>query len=236
MNARQRHRRVMITGFEPFPTQPVNATAVLVPTVAALARRLFPDVTIDAHVLPTEWQRGPWALEDAVLAATPDVVLSFGIAGRAKGFEIETRARNVMSDKPDAAGLDGSGNWIDRDAPERLDASLPVSDIVRRLRARGIPVIPSRSAGTYICNATLFHALRLTRQFPRMTQVGFIHLPAELPVPGRRQTEVNRSSPLTWNQAVIGAVEIVASCLDRLIAPQALARALTQPARQRFLA
>lgn len=218
-------RTVLLTGFEPFPNQPVNATAALVPAVAETARLLFRDCRIRAEILPTEWTRGPWALEDAILADTPDVVVSFGVASRAKGFEIEMRAANCASTAKDAAGIAGHGRHLDADAPELRGARLPVSDILRRLRARGIPVIPSRNAGLYICNATLFHGLGLSRHLPRLDTVGFVHLPAELPVPGLRQTEVNRTSPLTWEQAVVGGVEIVAACLGRAVAPQPLARA-----------
>lgn len=207
--------RVLVTGFSPFPKNPINATAALAPVVADTIQRAFPDVRATALVLPTEWQRGPWMLEDALLSATPDVLVSFGIASRAKGFEIETRALNACSDATDAAGCVFDGDTLDARAPDQLPASFPVVEMLRRLRAHGLPARPSRHAGLYLCNAVLFQALRVAHHLPRLARVGFVHLPAELPVPGRRQTEVNRSSPLTFQQATLGGAEVVAACLGR---------------------
>jgi pyroglutamyl-peptidase len=207
--------RLLITGFEPFPKQPVNATAYLAPAIAKALGRLYPDVRVRSAVLPTEWQRGPNALEDLILSETPDVALFFGIASRAKGFEIETRAVNACSDAPDAAGCIADVDILSPNGEPHLAASLPVQDILRRLRMRAIPVRPSRHAGLYLCNAVLYRALELAHYLPELRRVGFIHLPAELPVPGQRQTAVNRSSPLTWAQTVTGGVEIAAACLGR---------------------
>jgi pyroglutamyl-peptidase len=207
--------RVLITGFTPFPKQPINPTAFLAPAIADAVARLYPDVRARSAVLPTEWQRGPTTLEDLILSETPDVALFFGIASRAKGFEIETRATNACSDAPDAAGCIADETMLSPNGQPHLPASLPVQDILRRLRMRGIPVRPSRQAGLYLCNAVLYRGLELARYLPILQRVGFIHLPAELPVPGQRQTAVHRSSPLTWAQAVAGGVEVAAACLGR---------------------
>lgn len=210
-------RRVLITGFAPFPSQPVNATQMLAPAIAAAARHAFPDIVMSAAILPTEWKRGLWTMEDLLLTETPDIVVAFGIATRAKGFEIETRAVNECNDAADAAGCKADHTTLVESAPTYLSAAWPVSDILRRLRARAIPAIPSRNAGRYLCNAVLFQTLDTARHLPRLSTVGFVHLPAELPVPGRRQTAVQRSSPLTWRQAVTGGTEIVAACLGRAL-------------------
>jgi pyroglutamyl-peptidase len=223
---------ILLTGFQPFPTQPVNATAALVPVIARAAQRAFPDVRIRIEILPTEWRRGAWRLEDCLLTETPDAVILFGIASRAQGFEIETRARNARGASLDAIGCEPDTCDVLADAPEHLASRLPTSDILRRLRARDIPVIPSRNAGVYLCNAVLYQALALAQKLTDMKHIGFVHLPAELGVPGRRQTEVNRSCPMTWAEAVIGGVEIVGACLGRPVPAHALqaqpmARAIT---------
>jgi pyroglutamyl-peptidase len=214
---------VLLTGFQPFPTQPVNATAALAPDIADAARAAFPDVRVVVEILPTEWRRGPSALEASLHREQPDVAIFFGIASRAKGFEIEMRGRNARGDSLDAAGFEPDASKIWHGGPEYLPATLPTSEVVRRLRRRGIPVIPSRNAGVYVCNALLFHALSVAGSVPFLEHVGFVHLPAELGIPGRRQTPVNQSCPITWEQAVIGGVEIVGACIGRP-APQAAAR------------
>jgi pyroglutamyl-peptidase len=220
---------ILLTGFAPFPTQPVNATAALAPMIAAIARRAFPDVRVRVEILPTEWRAGPWRMEDCLLSETPDAAIFFGIASRAKGFEIETRGKNARGGSADAVGFEPPSGPIVEHAPKHLPATLPTSDILRRLRARGIPAIPSRNAGVYLCNAVLYQALSMARNFPGLKSVGFVHLPSELGIPGRRQTEVNRSCPITWDEAVIGGVEIVGACIGRAVPVHALALDLSRP-------
>jgi pyroglutamyl-peptidase len=209
---------VLLTGFEPFPTQPVNATQVLVPQLAAVARQAFPDIRVHAEILPTEWREGPRRWERLVQQCGPDIALSFGISSRARGFEIETRGQNRRTDSTDAADRHPDGTVIWPGGPDHMPAQLPVGDILRRLRRRGIAVKPSRDAGGYICNALLYHAASLAPHCDGLRRVGFVHLPAELGVPTRRQTAVNASSPLNWNEALIGGLEIIAACLGRPVA------------------
>jgi pyroglutamyl-peptidase len=206
---------ILLTGFEPFPTQPVNATQVLVPQLAALARRTFPDVRFTAEILPTEWREGPRRWERLVQEVAPDAALSFGISSRARGFDIETRGRNHRRDATDAADRYPESASIWPGGPDHLPGTLPISDILRRLRRRGIPAKPSRSAGAYICNALLYHAACIAPHCSGLRRVGFIHLPAELGIPRRRQSPVNQSCPLTWDAALIGSLEIIGACLGR---------------------
>jgi pyroglutamyl-peptidase len=206
---------ILLTGFEPFPTQPVNATQVLVPQLATLARRAFPDVRVSAEILPTEWREGPRRWERLVQQDAPDVALSFGISSRAKGFEIETRGCNRRNDATDAADRHPESRSIWPGGPDHIPGTLPVGDILQRLRRRGIAVKPSRDAGGYICNALFYHAASVAPHCDGLRRVGFVHLPAELGIPGRRQTAVNRSSPLTWDEALTGGLEIIAACIGR---------------------
>ena len=85
---------VLITGFGPFPGVPVNATMRLVPELAragaAICRRA------DRHRgAGTEWAAAPRRLERCSAEIEPDLVLHFGVSSRARGFEVEARARNA---------------------------------------------------------------------------------------------------------------------------------------------
>ena len=119
---------------------------------------------------------------------------------------------------PDAAGQQPAKPHIHKDGTERLAARIPVAEIVRRLRQRGIPAFQSWSAGTYLCNATLYHSLVATTGGP--CEAGFIHIPASLAAPGPSPMagaplRCSPSCPLTWDQARAGALEILAACLGR---------------------
>jgi pyroglutamyl-peptidase len=200
--------RVLITGFGPFPGVPVNASMPLLAELAARVPRLFP-VRLTTAIIPTEWLDAPQRLNRLFSESRPELALHFGVSSRARGFELEMRARNACAAAPDASGALPLGDTCDAGGAEHLPVSLPVRYIAGRLRRIGIPAFLSRDAGAYLCNATLYHSLRLARAAPRR-RVGFIHLPAALARGGRPC-----ACPLGWNAAILGALEILASCLAR---------------------
>jgi pyroglutamyl-peptidase len=54
---------------------------------------------------------------------------------------------------------------------------LPIHAIQDRLLEAGIPARLSASAGTFLCNALMYHALRLCAERAPPPCCGFIHLP-----------------------------------------------------------
>jgi pyroglutamyl-peptidase len=54
---------------------------------------------------------------------------------------------------------------------------LPIHAIQDRLLAAGIPARLSGSAGTFLCNAAMYHALCACAEHAPGTPCGFIHLP-----------------------------------------------------------
>jgi len=205
--------QVLLTGFGPFPGVPVNATMRLVPAVAQAAARAFPDVRVASEILPTEWAAAPRRLVPLLAELAPDLVLHFGVSSRARGFEIEARARNACTPMPDAAGaLPGAA--VHDGGAEQLAVSLPVQHVVARLRGRGMPAFVSRDAGGYLCNATLYHSLAAARQAPGR-RVGFVHVPAALARPGGPNRGRVGACRLSWEQAVEGGLEVLAACLGR---------------------
>ena len=55
--------------------------------------------------------------------------------------------------------------------------TLPLAAILRALVADGIPAYASNTAGTYLCNQTLYWTLHAVRQQSRPPRVGFVHFP-----------------------------------------------------------
>lgn len=210
---------VLLTGFGPFPRVPVNATMLMVPRVAAAARLAFPGVVVVDRILPTEWERAPQLVDEMLDEIKPDVVLHFGVSGRARGFEIETRGVNACADAADAVGSMPRDGVIDRGLDAALPSRFPAAEIVRRLRRRGIAAYLSRDAGTYLCNRTLFHSLSVFERHDDLACVGFVHVPDALA--GLRMSATTKrpnalaKSPLDWRDAIAGGVEIVGACLGR---------------------
>jgi len=214
-----RRPAILITGFGPFPSIGTNATALLVPLIAAAAARTFRGIAFPYEILPTEWSAGVARAERLYHLHRPAVALHFGVSGRASGFEIETRARNHCSRTHDAAGLLPSVERLSPRGPEFLPVTLPAPYIVDRLRRRGLPASLSRDAGGYLCNALLYRALEIARSRQDAPRTGFIHLPASLV---RSSRPLRGPAPLCrmdWADVVEGSLEIIAACLGRTVPP-----------------
>jgi pyroglutamyl-peptidase len=210
---------VLLTGFGPFPSVPANATSILVPRLAEAARVAFPGIIFETRTLPTEWAAGIEHLDGCYREVAPSVALHFGVSSRARGFEIEARGRNRLACIPDAAGKIPGASVLRANGHEFLASTVPVSEIVHRLRRRGLPAFISRDAGTYLCNAALYTALDMARQTSRDHRIGFIHVPSSLLVEERRPAfGVHPRCPLTWRDAVDGGLEIIGAALGRPVA------------------
>jgi pyroglutamyl-peptidase len=216
---------VLLTAFGPFPGVPVNATMRLVPELAELAARAFPDVRFITEMLATEWLAAPRRMAAVIAEVKPDLILHFGVSSRARGFEIEQRAHNACRSMPDAGGFFPRADRLKDDGADVLRTSLPVPHLVLALKRRGIPAYASRDAGAYLCNAVLYHSLHIAADRLRDCRVGFVHVPASLARPGGPNRGRVGACPLTWPQAVEGGLEIIAGCLGRPL-PKARAQAV----------
>lgn len=200
---------ILLTGFGPFPGRAHNATAALVPELAAVARSRFPDHEIVDAVLPVEWTRAPLELDELLKRGDAALALHFGVAREARGFQIESIGRNICGALYDASGaLPRAAQLID-DAPESLTSTFPVERIMMRLKRASLPCSISLSAGTYLCNALLYHSLTAALELSTPFVAGFVHLPASLAATGEAEC------PLSWDDALAGGIEIIAACLEK---------------------
>jgi pyroglutamyl-peptidase len=206
---------ILLTGFGPFPAVPENASALLVPEVAAKASRVFRGFAVHAEVIPTEWRAGAVRLSLLMTELKPVVALHFGVSSKATGFAVEARGRNIASAVSDAAGELPSERCITAGGPEYLPTNLPAALIVARLRRRGLPAYISRDAGAYLCNAVLYRSLDIVRQSDPVTRNGFIHIPTTLLNERRLGSRARPTCPLGWDQAIEGGLEIIAATLGR---------------------
>jgi pyroglutamyl-peptidase len=202
----QRPQTILLTGFGPFPGVPENISAVLVERLAAAAKRRFPRRRIVADVLATDWAAAPKQLAQLYAREQPFLALHFGVSERARGFVIETRAQNKCKSAPDATGVLPRSGCISETEPDALGVSLPAESILTRLRALSIPAQLSDDAGSYLCNAVLFHALCLAETGSEPCATGFIHIPVLIP-------ERRTARTLDWDTAMAGGIEILRVCL-----------------------
>ena len=166
--------RVLVTGFGPFPGVEQNASASVVRALALSGA--LPGIELFAEVIPVEWTQARAAARYAIERARPHAILHFGVAKRATGFEIETRAVNMSGPKPDQAGVARPGRRLAHSGAPVLHPALPPAILLRALRLAGFPAQLSRNAGRYLCNALYYWSL--TDAAATGALVSFIHLPA----------------------------------------------------------
>jgi pyroglutamyl-peptidase len=205
-------RAVLITGFGPFPGMPDNISAIIATEVGAEARRQFTWSRVITAALPTEWEVAPEMIADLICDHRPALALHFGVSAQARGFVIETIARN------EAYRLDAAGQFplmpeIEPFGPDEMATQLPAGRINARLQRIGLPTRLSRDAGTYLCNAVFYRSVLTQRELGGGGRSGFIHLPAAIKKKSAARNPL--AGNLDLESTKRGALEIIAACLNR---------------------
>ena len=78
---------------------------------------------------------------------------------------------------PDNEGARVADEAIEANGATGMRASLPLRAIEEALLAHGIPAQLSSTAGTFLCNVTLYQLMRLIEARAPRTIGGFIHVP-----------------------------------------------------------
>lgn len=158
------HDHVLVTGFEPFGTVEVNASAEVAAALGQLCR---------TAILPTSYRRAAIRRAELVAEFKPSVLLMLGHADMVTGLRIETRGRaEVTADKFDNDGVNLLG---ERHGPDdQLLATVSVDELAEIGRRVGLEVELSDDAGGYVCNSLLYGALSAPP--PRPRSIGFVHL------------------------------------------------------------
>mgnify|MGYP005752020565 FL=1 len=168
--------KVLVTGFDPFGGEKVNP--------AYEAVKLLPDTIAGAEIIkieiPTVFTRSADVLEEAIRKYQPDMVLDVGQAGGRSCMTVEKVAINLKEARiPDNDGEQPFDEPIREDGDTAYFSTLPVKAMVENMRAHGIPAHISYTAGTYVCNCIMYHALYLAaKKYPGI-RAGFIHVPYE---------------------------------------------------------
>jgi pyroglutamyl-peptidase len=196
--------KLLVTGFGPFPGAPENPTEALVRALAAETADTFGASACRAVVLPTEYRRSWTALRGLYARFRPDLVVHFGVSGKADAIMIERLGRcRTALDVPDAAGHAPISGRARRSGPDTLAATLPVEAILAALLAAKIPAALSDDAGAYVCNATLYRSLGAA---PTGRLVGFVHVPP-LGVNGFAPARLHEAAAIILRTAMTARVD-----------------------------
>ncbi len=201
----------LVIGFGPFPGAPVNPSAALVRAIGQARRPAFSGARIVTHVLPTSYAAVREELPELIRTHQADIVLMFGLAGRARTLRVETLAVNASSMlHPDQTGAKPAMRKLIPSSTGSLKANVPVAAMIAAAKSAGVNANVSRNAGRYICNAALFTCLDLKRTTRTPRIVAFVHIPPPRK-PLHRGKRANRKLPASRmleraGAAILGAL------------------------------
>ena len=165
-------KKLLITGFDPFGGEAVNP--------AWEAVKGLPD-TIGDYVLckleiPTVFGKAAEAVLEKASEVHPDVILCVGQAGGRASVTPERIGVNIRSARiPDNAGHQPQEQPVIPGGPDGIFSTVPVKAMADAICAKGLPGAVSNSAGTFVCNDTLYALLH--HYAGTAVRVGFIHVP-----------------------------------------------------------
>ena len=166
---------VLVTGFEAFGGHAANPSLEV---AKALDGRAVGDAVVRSAVLPVHHAEAAPLVGRLLDEADPLAVVHLGLAGGRARIALERVAVNVMDfDTPDNAGYRARGEPCVPGGPAAYFATLPLAAVLAALLAEGIPAYVSNTAGTYLCNQTMYGTLHLLAQRRHPARAGFVHLP-----------------------------------------------------------
>ena len=194
-------KHLLITGFDPFGGGTVN------PSWEAVRR--LPDVIGNYRLtklqIPTVFRE---AFETVLAAARedpPDVILCVGQAGGRDAVTPERIAVNVM----DARICDNRGNRpqeapVVPGGPDGIFSTVPVRAMADAICAASLPGRVSNTAGTFVCNDTLYRLLH--HYAGTSVRAGFVHVPYLPEQAGNSAPSMTLETIIAALTAAIGAL------------------------------
>jgi pyroglutamyl-peptidase len=165
----------LITGFEGYGGRGRNPAGE---TALALDGRTIAGVKVVGRCLPVAFGRLAAALEGLFEEVAPDIVISLGLWPGEPMLRLERVGINVA----DFEIPDNEGGWhtdepLSGNGSAAMLATLPNREIRDALLSAAIPARISATAGTFLCNATLYTTLSLAARKRRPPLAGFVHVP-----------------------------------------------------------
>jgi pyroglutamyl-peptidase len=202
--------KALVTGFDPFGGEEVNASLEAVRRLPARIGAL----EVSTAELPTSYARAPAELDAAIERARPDIVLCVGQAGERSELCVERVAVNLQ-DAPiaDNDGARPEDLPVVAGGPAAYFATLPVREAVAALRAAGLPATASTSAGTFVCNHVFYGLMHHAATRGHSYRGGFLHVPRLSRHP-RTEGKVRPLAPEDIARAIAIVLEVAASRVE----------------------
>jgi len=165
----------LVTGFAGYGGRGRNPAGE---AAKALDGRSIGGLAVKGRVLPVSYGRLQADLHGLVDELRPRLVIGLGLWPGEPMIRLERVGINVADfEIPDNEGAFLSDMPISGNGAAAMMSTLPLRDIEASLLAAGIPVRISSTAGTFLCNATLYSALAHADRLSPRPLAGFIHVP-----------------------------------------------------------
>ncbi len=166
--------KILLTGFDPFGGEPVNPAEEAVKRVSDNIR----GAEVIKLTIPTVQTKSVKAIEEAIEAHNPDIVISVGQAGGRFDITPERVAINMNDFRiKDNEGNQPTDEVIQEDGQPAYFTNLPVKAMVKHMNDNNIPATLSYTAGTFVCNHVMYGILyMIDKKYPNI-KGGFIHIP-----------------------------------------------------------
>ena len=166
---------ILLTGFEPFGAYASNPAGEV---AKALDGRAVGAEVVRGVVLPVHHAEAARAVGRLVDDGAPRAIVHLGLAGGRARIALERVAVNVMDfEIADNAGYRATGEPCVEAGPVAYFSTLPLATILAALVEDGVPAYLSNTAGTYLCNQTMYTTCHLLERRGLRIPAGFIHLP-----------------------------------------------------------
>jgi pyroglutamyl-peptidase len=167
--------KVLLTGFGGWGGDSVNPAYKL---IQFFADKRIDDAQIITRELPIDTRKTSSYLVDLLEEVHPDIYIGIGSAPGRSIISLERIAINVLDFPiPDNEGNQPIDEPIYHEGPVAYYSTLPIKSIVHELRENGVPAKVSNTAGTYICNQTMYTGLYYAAKKNHALKAGFIHVP-----------------------------------------------------------
>lgn len=162
---------LLLTGFQPFGSNAVNPTMLLMDRLAGTAG-------VVTATLPVEYGTAGDAFEALLDAHGPAAALCFGLSYRTDVVLVERLAWNRdETEQADNAGVVRNGAVIVAGAPPSYACGFPVPLLAEALAGAGVPVSVSDDAGGFVCNHLYYRARHAIATRGLTLPMAFIHVP-----------------------------------------------------------
>ena len=166
---------ILVTGYEAFGTHTANPSQEL---AKLLDGRRIGRCAVAGVVLPVHHRETARHVSVLLGELQPVAVVHLGLAEGRTRLSLERVALNVMDYRiPDSAGYRAEGEPCAAEGPAAYLATLPLTEMLAALVAEGVPAHISNTAGTFLCNQTLYQTLHEIATRELAIRAGFVHLP-----------------------------------------------------------